>query len=178
SVLSHSGSRPSSSRTTLARLSGSAMRSALISRIVILSTSSPTETGTMMVFMRLLLAAGAPSLPEGRNGPCAAAPKNLRTPHPGANTASTVAGADCRRPGYPRGGDMASEHGGRGISLATGIALGIAIGAAIGVAMDNVALGIGPGIAIGIALSLATSSKRTKRGDDAGTGGNRNDGGS
>src|SRR5690606_27462424 len=101
SVLSHSGSRPSSSRTTLARLSGSAMRSALISRIVILSTSSPTETGTMMVFMRLLLAARAPSLPEGRDGPCAAAPKNLRTPHPGANTASTVAGADCRRPGYP-----------------------------------------------------------------------------
>src|SRR5690606_27462425 len=42
-----------------------------------------------------------------------------------------------------RGGVMAPEHGGRGISLATGIALGIAIGAAIGVAMDNVALGLG-----------------------------------
>ena len=75
-----------------------------------------------------------------------------------------------------RVGDVAREHGGKGISLATGIALGIAIGAAIGVAMDNVALGIGPGIAIGIALSLATSGRRTKPGDQAATGGNRDDG--
>jgi len=46
---------------------------------------------------------------------------------------------------------MAREHGGKGISLATGIALGIA-------------------------LSLATSGKRTRPGDVAGTSGNRDDG--
>ncbi|ADV26321.1 hypothetical protein Psesu_0463 [Pseudoxanthomonas suwonensis 11-1] len=46
---------------------------------------------------------------------------------------------------------MAREHGGKGISLATGIALGIA-------------------------LSLATSGRRSRPGDDAEAGDNRDDG--
>src|SRR5690606_5382576 len=149
---SHSGSSPSSSRTTLARLSGSAMRSALISRIVILSTSSPTETGTMMVFMRLLLALERPVYRSGMSRPRRRVTQNLRGGHGRCNAASTGLRADCPRLRND-GGDMRQVHGATGISLTTGIALGLVIGAAIG-AMDNVALGIGPGIAIGIALSL------------------------
>src|SRR5690606_12605944 len=150
---SHSGSSPSSSRTTLARLSGSAMRSALISRIVILSTSSPTETGTMMVFMRLLLALERPVYRSGMSRPRRRVTQNLRGGHGRCNAASTGRGADCTRLRND-GGDMRQVHGAAGISLTTGIALGLVIGAAIGLAMDNVALGIGPGFAIGIALSL------------------------
>ncbi|KAG1310308.1 hypothetical protein G6F63_016378 [Rhizopus arrhizus] len=43
-----SGRRPSSSVRTLASLAASPMRSALISRMVILSISSPIDTGVRM----------------------------------------------------------------------------------------------------------------------------------
>src|SRR5690554_5000495 len=49
-ALVHSGSRPSSSVRTCATRSGWVMRSALICRMVILSASSPSDTGVWIRF--------------------------------------------------------------------------------------------------------------------------------